>query len=94
MIYHDMMFIIDFIVFPINASFSRLRILRENKNLRGRISKILTDLYRKLNFISKYMHILIFHALGGAIERVKNFAKIFLERHQVYKIPTYVYISK
>ena len=31
---------------------------------------------------------------GGARERVENFSKIFLERHQVYKISTYAYISK
>ena len=31
---------------------------------------------------------------GGARERVENFSKIFLERHQVNKISTYAYILK
>ena len=43
-----------------------------NKNLRGRFSKFSTYLNRKFNFISEYMHILIFSTIGGALEP-KNF---------------------
>ena len=43
-----------------NVPPTRLRNIWVNKNLRGRLEKILTVLNRKFNFDSKYMHILIF----------------------------------
>ena len=34
------------------------------------------------------------YSFGGGRERIEIFAKIFPERYQVYKIPTYAYFLK